>query len=187
MNALLSFFANLGIPEKDLALFLQHIKVRSYAKNDILCAPGRVDQHLSFLSKGLVRFYVIKDSKESTFDFIFPGSFFWHYDSFYTQRPTRFFSQALADCEMYQISHSDLLTLFDTCLFAKDLSNKAVQKILEKKVTRELSLLMDTQEQRYTRLLHEQPAWVKTIPLKHLASYLGMVPETLSRIRKRIS
>ena len=80
-----------------------------------------------------------------------------------------------------------MTSLFQTCEYAKDLSRIAVEKLLEKKVKRELSLLTNSPKERYLNLLKEQPKLLQYIPQKYLATYLGIVPETLSRIRKRIS
>jgi CRP-like cAMP-binding protein len=153
----------------------------------MLLQKGQTDNYLSFLKSGLIRFFVLKDAKESTFDFIFPNSFYCHYDSFYNRKQTHFSSETLTDCEIFRIHFDDLTSLFKTCEYAKDLSRIAVEKLLEKKVKRELSLLTDSPKERYLKLLQEQPKLLQNIPQKYLATYLGIVPETLSRIRKRIS
>ena len=77
--------------------------------------------------------------------------------------------------------------MFATCEYAKDLSRIAVEKLLEKKVKREILLLTKSPKERYLSLLNEHPKLLQNIPQKYLATYLGVVPETLSRIRKRIS
>src|SRR5690606_13444558 len=122
-----------------------------------------------------------------TCDFIFPNAFYCHYDSFYGRKITQFNSEALTDIEIYTIHIDDLTSLFQTCEFAKDLSRIAVEKLIEKKGNREWSILTNTPKERYLNLLREQPKLVQYIPQKYLATYLGIVPETLSRIRKRIS
>lgn len=184
---LLTYFSQIGIEEKDLQEFTKLLKVKTFKSGEMILQLGKTDNHLSFLSKGIVRFYVDKNGNDTTFDFIFANSFYCHYDSFYSRKPTQFYSEALTDTEILHIDYNSLNDLFTTCEFAKDLTRKAVEKLLEKKVKRELSLLTNTPTERYLNLLQEQPKLLQQIPQKYLATYLGIVPETLSRIRKRIS
>jgi CRP-like cAMP-binding protein len=184
---LLTYFRQIGIEEKDLHEFTKLLKVKTFKSGEMILQLGKTDNHLSFLSKGIVRFYVDKNGNDTTFDFIFANSFYCHYDSFYSRKPTQFYSEALTDTEILYIDYNSLNDLFTTCEFAKDLTRKAVEKLLEKKVKRELSLLTNTPTERYLNLLQEQPKLLQQIPQKYLATYLGIVPETLSRIRKRIS
>lgn len=184
---IVTYFSKIGIEEKDLEQFLKLLKVKTYKSGDTILTNGQTDNYLSFLKSGIIRYFVNIDGKESTFDFIFPNSFYCHYDSFYVRKPSQFNSEALTDVEIYTIHFDDLTSLFQTCAYAKDLSRIAVEKLLEKKVKRELFLLTNSPEERYMTLLKEQPKLLQYIPQKYLATYLGIVPETLSRIRKRIS
>lgn len=67
------------------------------------------------------------------------------------------------------------------------IGRKASEELFLKKSQRELSLLSETAEQRYLNLFTEQPELIKEIPLKYIASYIGITQQALSRIRKRIS
>ncbi len=187
MTEIIAYFRQIGIDEKDLQQFLKLLKIKTYKIGSSILNSGQTDSYLSFLNKGIIRYFVNSNGKELTFDFVFPNSFYCHYDSFYSRKPTQFNSEALTDIEIYYIHFDDLTSLFQTCEFAKDLSRIAVEKLLEKKVKRELSLLTNSPEERYLNLLKEQPRLLQHIPQKYLATYLGIVPETLSRIRKRIS
>jgi CRP-like cAMP-binding protein len=187
MKEIVTYFNQIGIEEKDLEQFLKLLKVKTYKSGDTILTNGQTDNYLSFLKSGIIRYFVDHNGKELTFDFIFPNSFYCHYDSFYSRKPTQFNSEVLTDIEIYTIHFDDLTSLFQTCPFAKDLSRIAVEKLLERKVKRELSLLTNSPQERYLNLLKEQPKLLQHIPQKYLATYLGIVPETLSRIRKRIS
>lgn len=187
MEKIIKYFNQLGISETELQPFLTKLNCKSHSAGDFLLTSGQTDDYLSFLNSGVIRYFVQTDNKESTFDFVLPNSFYCHYDSFHTRNPTMFSSQAITNCEISRIHTNDLIQLFSTCKYAKDLTTSAVEKLLEKKVKRELSLLIDTPEQRYLKLLEKKPELIQLVPQKYLATYLGIVPETLSRIRKRIS
>ncbi len=187
MEKIINYFNQIGISETEMLPFLSKLNCKKISAGDFLVTSGQTDDYMSFLNSGVIRYFVQTDNKESTFDFVLPNSFYCHYDSFHTRNPTMFSSQAITDCEISRIHTNDLIELFSTCKYAKDLTTAAVEKLLEKKVKRELSLLTDTPEQRYLKLLEKKPELIQLVPQKYLATYLGIVPETLSRIRKRIS
>ena len=187
MNSLILYFAKLGFSEKDIAEFLSCIKTRQFSANEFILTNGQLENYLSFIDTGIVRYFVLTNDKEITFDFAFKNSFYCAYDSFYNRTQTQVYIQALTDCQLYSVSYDQLQKLYDKCETAKKLGRIATEYLLDKKVKRELDLLTKTPQERYQSLLEEQPKYIQQIPLKYLASYIGVVPETLSRIRKRIS
>ncbi|MBW1658385.1 Crp/Fnr family transcriptional regulator [Flavobacterium quisquiliarum] len=187
MTSLIEYFRKLGFAENTLSEFLSCIKTRQFSANELILVQGQIENYLSFIDTGVVRYYVVANDKEITFDFAFKDTFYCAYDSFYNRTQTRIYVQALTDCQLYSISHENLQRLYEKCETAKKLGRIATEYLLDKKVKRELALLTKTPQERYEKLLFEQPKYIKQIPLKYLASYIGIVPETLSRIRKRIS
>lgn len=93
MTDIATYFSQVGIEEKDLEPLLKLLKAKTYKCGEIILQNGQTDNHLSFLKNGLIRYFVNKDGKETTFDFIFPNSFYCHYDSFYSRKPTQFNSE----------------------------------------------------------------------------------------------
>lgn len=187
MTSLIAYFTKLGFLESDLSEFLSCIKTRNFSANELILADGQLENYLSFIDTGIVRYYVIANEKEITFDFAFKDSFYCAYDSFYNRTKTKIYIQTLTDCQLHSISYESLQKLYTKCETAKKLGRIATEHLLEKKVKRELELLTKTPQERYSKLLLEQPKYIQQIPLKYLASYIGVVPETLSRIRKRIT
>ncbi|UWY27195.1 Crp/Fnr family transcriptional regulator [Flavobacterium sp. TR2] len=187
MTSIIEYFEKLGFPEHTLEEFLSCIKTRQFSANELILAQGQLENYLSFIDTGVVRYYVVANDKEITFDFAFKNSFYCAYDSFYNRTKTEVYVQTLTECQLYSISYENLQRLYEKCETAKKLGRIATEYLLEKKVKRELDLLTKTPQERYERLLLEQPKYIQQIPLKYLASYIGVVPETLSRIRKRIS
>lgn len=187
MDSIISYFKKLGFLESSLQRYLNCIEVRTFSAGDLILKSGQVENYLSFIHSGILRFYVLAKDKEITFDFAFPNSYYCGYDSFYYQSKTKIYIEAITDCELYSITYENLQALYLECETAKQLGRIATEYLLSKKVKRELGLLTKTAQERYLTILKEQPKLVQNIPLKHLASYIGVVPETLSRIRKRIS
>ncbi len=187
MQSLITYFTKLGFSENDLTTFLSCIKTRKFSANELILSNGQLENYLSFIDNGVVRYYVLANDKEITFDFAFKDSFYCAYDSYYSRTKTDAYIQAITDCQLYSISYENLQILYEKCETAKKLGRIATEFLLSKKVKRELYFLTKTPQERYEILLKEQPKYIQQIPLKYLASYIGVVPETLSRIRKRIS
>lgn len=187
MQSLITYFEKMGFSENDLKSFLSCIKIRQFSANEMILSKGQLENYLSFIDQGMVRYYVVANDKEITFDFGFKNSFYCAYDSFYNRSKTEIYIEALTDCQLYSISHENLQVLYEKCEITKKLGRLATEYLLSKKVKREIHLLTKTPQERYEDLLRQQPKYIQHIPLKYLASYIGVVPETLSRIRKRIS
>jgi CRP-like cAMP-binding protein len=187
MQTLITYFEKMGFSENDLSQFLSKVKIRTFSANEMILSNGQLENYLSFIDSGVVRYYVVANEKEITFDFAFKNSFYCAYDSFYSRKKSAVYIQAITDCQLFSVSHESLQMLYEKCETAKKLGRIATEFLLAKKVKRELDLLTTSPQKRYEYLLQEHPKYIQQIPLKYLASYIGVVPETLSRIRKRIS
>lgn len=122
-----------------------------------------------------------------TFAFAFDGSFVSGYNSFLTQTPSVYNIETLTRTTLWRMSYKDLQTIYRETEIGNTIGRKAGEELFLKKSQRELSLLNETAEQRYLNLFTEQRALLEKIPLKYIASYIGITPQALSRIRKRIS
>lgn len=139
------------------------------------------------METGIVRFYIPDDENELTFNFCFDKEFTCAYDSFLTQTPSNYELQALTDTVVWQISYEDLQTVYAKTKVGNYLGRFAAEKLFLAKSKREISLLKYTAKQRYLQLFKEQPRVLKHIPLKYIASYIGVTPQGLSRIRRQIT
>jgi len=175
--------------DQDWELFSKKLKRVGYAKGEVILNDGNVEKTLSFLETGIVRFFLPDPDceRELTFAFAFENSFFSGYDSFLSQTPADYRIEALADCEVWQISFEDLNLIYDTTKMGNLIGRKVAESLYAAKMKRELSLLKDSAKERYLDLLRHQPHLYKLIPLKYLASYIGVRPQSLSRIRRQIN
>lgn len=158
-----------------------------FAKNQIITRQGETEHYLSFIETGIVRFYIPGDEHELTFNFSFDKEFTSAYDSFLTQTPSEYALQALTETVTWQISYVDLQKVYAQTEAGNYLGRFASEKLFLAKSRRELSLLKYNAKERYLKLFSEQPDILKYIPLKYVASYIGITPQGLSRIRRQIS
>jgi CRP-like cAMP-binding protein len=153
----------------------------------------RQDEHckyLGFITRGYVRLYYLVDAGgagggvvEVTKDFNFEQQFCGSYASFSLQQPSRFNIVAMEPVSLYLLGRDSLYRLMDKHPAIQKLVRLQMERMFIYKELRETSFLLDSPEQRYRQLLAHMPGILQRVPLKYIASYLGMSPETLSRIR----
>ena len=177
------------IDETDWQLFASKLVRRSFKKKTNILQVGTNENYISFIVKGVARFLIPKEDeeKEITFGFCFENEFISAYDSFLTQEPSLYSIQALTDITMWSISHQDIQEIYSKSLVGNTIGRLSSERLYLIKSKREQSLLNETAEQRYLNLFTERPNLIKEIPLKYIASYIGVTAQALSRIRKRIS
>ncbi|MFA8435313.1 MAG: Crp/Fnr family transcriptional regulator [Marinifilaceae bacterium] len=176
-----------NLQESEWEFIAAHFARKVFTKNEIITQQGETENFLSFIEEGIVRFYIPGDEKELTFNFSFEKEFTCAYDSFLTQTPSEYELQALTEVIVWQISYDDLQKVYAQTKVGNYLGRFASERLFLTKSKRELSLLKYNAKERYLRLFNEQPDILKFIPLKYVASYLGITPQGLSRIRRQIT
>jgi CRP-like cAMP-binding protein len=180
INTLLQFSS---IPEESLELFAGKLRERGLAKGERLIHEGEVCTQLSFIQKGFIRSFYFKDKKDITISFSIQGEFIASMASFISQKPSYETIEALEPCELYQISHQDLMELFE-----KDSQLEHLYRLILEQyyVSLEEHLIFSkfkTAKERYLELIETKPFIVQKASVGQVASYLDMSLETLSRIR----
>lgn len=171
----------------DWKIFSSKLERQEFSKKTILLKAGQTEKYLSFIEKGIIRFYLPKEENDLTFSFSFQNSFVSAYESFLTQTASLYQVETLTDTILWRVTYPDLQLIYQQSAAGNRIGRHASEDLFLKKAKRELSLLNDTAEQRYLKLLTEQANLMQQIPLKYLASYIGITPQALSRIRHRIS
>lgn len=144
---------------------------------------GHTCRTIYFVSKGVVRIYYYKDGTDITESFEFENSFVARAESLFTGKPSRKAIQAIEDCSLIAIDSTKLFNLFDTHPDLERLFRKIIENSYVNTVNRIEALQFNTAEERYQNLLKDHPAILKRVPLKYVASWLGITQVSLSRIR----
>jgi CRP-like cAMP-binding protein len=164
--------------------FSQKLLLKKYSKGDFLIREGQVENYIYFLNKGATRHYFIKDGKEFTVDFQFQGDFVTAYYSLITREPSAVFIELLEEAEVVAIPVKFLNEFYGKYHHGEKIGRLMAEYQYIKRLRKEMDLLSYTAEERYTALMQRNPAMIQHISVKHLSSYLGIHPESLSRIRK---
>ncbi|EGV44839.1 Crp/Fnr family transcriptional regulator [Bizionia argentinensis JUB59] len=176
------------ISDDDWAFFTSKLERREFPKKSIFLKLNDVENHISFIESGVVRLFIPKEDpdKEITFGFSFKNQFISAYDSFLTQSPSAYQLQALTDTILLSINYKDLQEVYEKTQIGNLIGRLTAERLFLLKSRREQHLLNLTAEERYLKLFKERPELLKEIPLKYISSYIGVTPQALSRIRKRL-
>ncbi len=188
MNKIRKFIENITpINDADWQFFSSKLQEVKLKKHSVLLKFGEVENHLSFIVKGIIRFYVPREESDLTFGFLFENEFVTGYDSFLTQIPSEYQIETLTETTLWQISREDLQEVYARTNSGNIIGRKMAENMFLIKSKRELSLLSKTAEERYLDLFSDRPKLLQQIPLKYIASHIGVTPQALSRIRRRIT
>lgn len=186
MEKLKRQFEAIGFSGDELNQVLAAFTLKTFAKNDFFTEDGKISRHLGFIEKGLFQYYVIKDGEEKTTYVSIAGTFLSSVTSFVTETPARESVRALTASEVCLITRADLMNLVQQIPRFKDFYIRLLEWAISGIDSSRHDLIVLNAEQRYEKMLHQEPHMLQQIPLQHLASMLGVTPRHLSRIRKNI-
>lgn len=175
-----------GLSDKDWEFVVSKLVRRTFPKKSIIVKAGEKENYLSFIEKGIVRTFIPGEFDDKTIELASEGKFVSAYMFFLTQEPSKYQLEALVDTILWSVSYDDLQSIYNETEKGNALGRITNENLFLKKSIRNLALLTQTAEERYLDLFKEQPEIVQLIPLKYIASYIGITPQALSRIRKRI-
>lgn len=188
MEQIRAYFEQLvGIDDSDWAIFSSKLKRSEFPKKSLLLRKGQPENYLSFIEKGSVRFFIPKEQYDLTFGFCFENQFVSAYESFLNRQPCNYQIETLAETVLWRMTHDDLQQVYAETSIGNTIGRLTAESLYLIKSEREQSLLNETAEERYLALFKRRPNLFREIPLKYIASYIGVTPQALSRIRKRIS
>lgn len=157
---------------------------KKFKKGAVITRYGQVEKNAYFLVSGLVEITIRKGTEEKIIEFFSPGCFFGSYTSFLSQEPSDVEVTALSACEVEVITYTELQKAYKTSLLANQLGRIATEAIFMISTKREKDFLTKSAQERYRELLASRPYLCKHIPINKIAKYLGIHPESLSRIRR---
>ena len=154
-----------------------------FQKGETILEEGKVCRALYFVEKGMVRQYYYKNKKDVTEHFSFEGRIVFCIESFLKQEPSRLIVEALENTILYAIPYDELHNLMVRNQEMEMLYRKILEHVAISSQEHADSQRFENAAERYDRLLREKPEIILRAPMVHIASFLQMTPETLSRVR----
>ena len=186
-NLLKLFSQIVELDEQEVKLIKSSFRPFFLAKGDYFLKAGQINKYVAFLQKGLVRYFVFKDEEKSTFEFTKEGEFIADYQSFNNKMPSIQNIQAIEDCEMLIINYADVQTIFNTTKNGNLIGRHIIEHRFDVMVNQLLAIYMQNHEERYKRFVEHYSDLTQRIPQYLIASFVGVKPPSLSRIRRRFT
>ena len=188
MENLIKFFNNTSpLSEKVLSLMGEIFVYDELKKGDFFVKKGVIAKEIGFLETGFVRaFYVNNEGKEYNKNFFSPSSIIGSYGSLISKQNNIVAQQALTDCKIWKASFFEIEKLSEENFEVERLRRKIAENYFLSNEKKELEMAMLDADKRYLILQKEYPGIELKIPQYHIASYLGISPTQLSRIRKNL-
>ena len=166
----------------ELQAISHHLSVPS---KTFLLKEGEIAEKLYLIHKGCLRLFFYKEGKDITFQFFFEGDFVASFDSLHKQTPSLFYLESIEPTELTAIEREDFYKLININVSQRQLYE---EKLIDRFHTYQqlfLSRIKNIPQERYDELLKEYPYIIQRVPQHYIASYLGITPVSLSRIRNR--
>ncbi|WP_422860258.1 Crp/Fnr family transcriptional regulator [Flagellimonas sp. S174] len=174
------------LKEKDFDVFINIFKTGDYTKNHLLIQPNQKIEHQYFVLNGCLRTYLIDSSgKEHTMQFAVENWWVSDYLAYYKKDSSIFFVECMEDCRLMRVRKSDLEEIFQTIPVIESYFRLQLENAFAAFQKRILSSLNLTAQERYSQFIKIYPDIEKRVKNYQIASYLGITPESLSRLRKK--
>jgi CRP-like cAMP-binding protein len=186
IGAYLARFA--AVPAIDIERFVAQGRSRVLEAGDSFCHLGQTTHEVAFIQEGIVRYFVtLPDGNEATKDFSFAGSFTLSFGSAAIQRPAQVAIAAVVRTELLVWPYQVLLDLYDANIEWQKVGRRVAELLYVRKEQRELSFLLLDAPTRFRQMRAQFGAQADAIPQYFLASYLGVRPQSLSRLKRRLA
>lgn len=176
-----------GYAPETFDIALPYIEVRRVEKGDFVVELGKTSRYLAFVAEGFIRGYKLFDGVESTTCLCGSNSFATSTSSFITQSPSSLALQALEPVTLVLLSHDSLQNLYAVSPFWEKVGRYIAEHEFLSMHSNSWRNSPISAHEKYLTLMSENPGIVNTVPLHYIASYIGITPETLSRIRRKLS
>jgi len=172
-----------GFVEKLIASLENKNRKKVISKGEFLIKEGDTERNIYLIESGAVRIFYLSEYEEHIIRFGYEGSLITSLSSFLKGTPSEFYIEAIRKTSMKVISKEDFARLVNENSENLRQYTNLLETLISQQIDREIDLLITSPTERLNRVLKRSPNLFQHVPLKYIASYLRMTPETLSRIR----
>jgi CRP-like cAMP-binding protein len=171
--------------EEEWKAFADILQEKTLKKKDMLLESGQVCNVIGFLNSGVIREYAFDKGKESTVDFVTENQFAVDFQSFIRAVPSRQYLEALTDTDLVIFRKDAMNALYDKYKIWERFGRLIIEHVFCSMEEKRKKIIATTHEEQYRNFASVYPQVVQQVPQYYIASYLGLTPEHLSRIRRR--
>ncbi len=178
--------ATVPLTEEELGLIDIYFEAKNLKKKDFLLHDGKICSFIGFIADGTIRHFHVKDGVEKTCDISFENSWVTDFQSFTHNTSCIMNLQAMEETTVFIIQKENLYKLYAACSKYETFGRLMAEQVAQRATEIAMSLSSDKPEERFKNLILKRPDLFQRIPQKYIADFLGVSPESLSRIRNRI-
>jgi CRP-like cAMP-binding protein len=182
-----AFSEHIKLTETELLILSESLITKHYKKGEYFIKEKDFCDYVGFVDKGLFNFFYLIDGVEHIRGFFFMNNFISNYPCFLLGDKSKFYIRALENSSITLIHKKNLFLLYKQLPKIQELSRSIVENLYIEISEKYESFFIKTAEERYVELINSEPDILKIVPQYMIASYLGITPEGLSRIKKRKS
>jgi CRP-like cAMP-binding protein len=173
--------------DSELNIIMPYFEFKKFKRKSILLDIGKVSNEVFYLIKGCIRLYCEKDGEELSTYFFTENMFAGSYDSFISRNPSKVAIETLEECEVLLLTHESQENLYKVFPKMNEFIRKAIEQRFVLLHDLFISYLLNKPEERYLILQKDRPELLNRISQHQIASFLGITPVSLSRIRNRVA
>lgn len=173
--------------EEEIATLVSVGKSAHLNKGEYFAREGEICLSIAFIHSGVFSFLILTEQEEHVKDFSLAQKFLTSYSSFMTQTPSKIWIRAEQNAELTLWNHKVFMELINKCNYGSEFALDIAVNLYRRKENREISLLTQTAEERYLNMIQEFQDIMQQVPQYLIASYLGIKPQSLSRIRNKLA
>jgi CRP-like cAMP-binding protein len=185
-QSIIEYYKIPNLTPKDWLQIIPICHFKNIKKGDNFIKSGQVSEELAFILSGSFRFFYEKEDVEKTAYFVFTNEIMASFECILEKKPSKTTIQALEDSEIFVIDYSSMRKLYTKSSKFEQMGRLIGEYYILMLHNQLSSFLLDSPEERYVKLVEDFPDLLNRVPLQYIASYIGVTPVSLSRIRKRI-
>ena len=186
-NNLKAFVAKyVSLSEEEFEYFESFFEIRHFKRKDLLIREGEVEKYINYIDSGSARLFFLKGKEEIVMEFGIENEVIACFNSFFSKKPSHFSIEAMEPLVVFSLTLENLETLFAYSVKIETLGRLFTREAYLKKTDFDYHRARSTTEKRFVDFVHNNGHLIQRVPQKYLASYLGIKPETFSRMKHLI-
>ncbi|HEV7424340.1 MAG TPA: Crp/Fnr family transcriptional regulator [Candidatus Paceibacterota bacterium] len=175
-----------SLTEEEFEYFESFFEIRHFKKKELLIREGEVEKYLNYIDSGSAMLFFLKGKEEIAMEFAIENDVIGCFNSFFSKKPSHFSIEAMEPLTVFSLTHENLETLFAYSVKIETLGRLFTREAYLRKTDFDYHRARTTTEKRFVEFVQNNGHLIQRVPQKYLASYLGIKPETFSRMKHLI-